>query len=184
MNKGVVIWILVCLWLGDLKIVRTGFSHSELSIKTGTLEGQVQVAFAQWDVHFDEDIYFYLPPPCAAGLVRPEFQLEAVSQDPCFPGCDWTLKGADCGKAANPDCQYICDELIPEYCADQDWIVLNLDEESDILTISPGDLHQFRFQFLDIGQAFRVELIVISGQVSFWGHNKFSTDFGKGLTDE
>ena len=108
---------------------------------------------------------------CAAGLCRPELSPDAVAQDPCFPGCDFSLLGPSCGQAfvaTNASCQAHCDALKPRYCANpQLWIPLTLDVESDVLHLASSSSMLFRFNFADVCQAFKVDLIVHSGDAVF-----------------
>src|SRR3989338_9117001 len=190
MNKGkqrrITLLLTICVMI--VLVVSTQITGSKgatingtkFQIKEGDLLGQTSVSLAQWDIEFDEDIYFWSPPPCARGLCRPEYQ----QQDECFPGCDWTLKGTQCGKAINSKCQATCDALKGVYCALEDWEVIQVDVESPVYTLVFRNMLHLRFNWKHVCLAFKVELIVSSGQVTFFGDTNFSDGFHFGTVPD
>lgn len=150
-------------------------SSAQRQTKQSIINGQIQVTVAQWDLEFDEDIYFWSGPPCAPGLALPHNTPEAVAANPCWAGCDFATKGSGCGLAFNssdPTCVAQC-EAHPErekLCnGGDDWVVLEPDQESPVLMARYGYDTFLRMNWLKPGQGFKIDIISLNAHTSFGG---------------
>src|SRR3989338_2449701 len=75
-------------------------SNASLRVKTAKINGNLGFKIAEYSYDLNEDMYFHFPVPCAAGLCHAQFQESSGIKDSCdYMGCDFTLKGDQCGKA-------------------------------------------------------------------------------------
>ena len=118
-------------------------NRTSLRVKTAHVNGNLGVTVAEFGMQFAEPLYFQFAAPCPAGRCPVERQQAAIDADPCtFMACDFTLKGADCGKARLPQCESICAAQREALCPPvQDWITLELGVETEPILVefrSPG----------------------------------------------
>mmetsp|Transcript_13956 Transcript_13956/g.42009 ORF Transcript_13956/g.42009 Transcript_13956/m.42009 type:complete len:1642 (-) Transcript_13956:93-5018(-) len=113
------------------------------SVKTTNLVGY-DITAATLTYDFDRPLYRTWAPACAKGFCEAE---PPNLDDPCFPGCDFTLKGELCGTHPNPECDCSAIRNATGWCeGDQDWITLKIDEPSELLTTGWSTGLSFRYQ--------------------------------------
>ena len=74
--------------------------------------------------------------------------------DGCFPGCDYTLKGDECGRPKKPGC--VCDRNFESWCdPSADWEVIEVGTTSRIIESRSDRLPDyFRFNWDSICDGF------------------------------
>jgi len=159
------IYFLCCL-IYSIPALSLEPTSTQVRVKSANLNGNLGFTLAEFSMTFAEPLYFQFPAPCPAGRCAVSRQQEAIDADPCsFMPCDFTLKGADCGKARLSQCESICAEKRQEFCPPiQDWITLELGVESEPIYLSNRMLDvSLRVNFDKICHAMVVQVINIYG---------------------
>lgn len=139
---------------------------TSLRIKTANVNGNLDFTVAEFGFQFSEPIYFQYPAPCPAGRCPLELQQAYIDENPCsFMACDFTLKGADCGKARLPECESLCAAQRDKFCPPiQDWIVLELGIETKPIEVD------FRWTGVNLRVNFDRPCKALVAQItSLWG---------------
>lgn len=139
---------------------------TEVRVKSASLNGNLGFTLAEFSMKFPEPLYFQFPAPCPAGRCAVSRQQAAIDSDPCsFMPCDFTLKGADCGKARLSQCEAMCASQREEFCPPiQDWITLELGVESEPIYLSNRLIDvSLRVNFDKVCHAMVVQVINIYG---------------------
>jgi len=127
----------------DTQSLGPKMTANHTTVKHGNLIGsKVTVATLVYD--FDRPLYRSWAPACAKGFCEAE---PPDVNDPCFPGCDFTLKGDLCGTHPNPECD--CSALRNQtgWCdMEYNWITLIEGEPSELFTLGQSGTPLFRFQ--------------------------------------
>src|SRR3989338_2506463 len=140
-NSKATVWLaclVLLLLLASLSPSLAAEPEAALRVKNVEFNGNLGFTVAEFGLTFDQDLIFEAPANCPAGRFATEATPAHLDANPCaFMACDFTLKGPDCGKARLPECEAICASQRPTFCpVTQDWIVLTLNEESEVVRIS------------------------------------------------
>lgn len=147
-------------------------TNTNLQVKQSALLGIMELTYAQWEISFDENLYFPRPIPCSAGLCTKEADF-ALNND-CRTTCQFHLHGSQCGSTDYPSCQNYCQALKSTYCLDDDWTLLQVGVETEILTIDPNEYQYFRFDWHEPCHALRIDIFTISGRIQSWATPDFA----------